>query len=267
MAKRVSDAIGVVQDVLSELDTIIKENGMVEDDNDPRKALTQPRTMVGDRLGKMIINRLKVKVRLDERRIGEIMSGLDSKTLGSNEAFVTTAGRIISHLGDVMNFGMVPSSNTGLLSVNPSTDGQEYVMHLESTDISRLRAEVQSLGFQSAITPGGAVRLVHALIRAAGIAFMGKTNEELVDFRHTMEGWYSLLTRDHLNLSMCIDTAGEVLDKVFIAHFKGTAEDGAVRATSPLIVTNELDLVPLGKLMRGDPPEEDEDDVDESGFV
>jgi hypothetical protein len=255
MARRVSEAISIIQNVLQELNTIIKENGMYEDDNDPRKALTQPRTMVGDRLGKMIINRLKIKVRLDERRIGEIMSGLDSKTLGSNEAFITTAGRIISHLGDVMNFGMVPSSNTGLMlpANTPSTDAP-YLMHLESTDISRLRAEVQSLGFQSAITPGGAVRLVHALIRAAGIAFMGKTSEELVEFRHTMEGWYSLLTRDHLNLSMCIDTAGEVLDGVFIAHFKGRAEDGAVRATSPLIVTNELDLVPLGKLMRGDGP-------------
>ena len=265
MAGRVSEAIGVVQNVLKELEEIIKENSMFEDDNDPRKALTQPRTMVGDRLGKMIINRLKVKVRLDERRIGEIMSGLDSKTLGSNEAFITTAGRIISHLGDVMNFGMVPSSNTGLMlpANTPSNDAQ-YLMHLESTDISRLRAEVQSLGFQSAITPGGAVRLIHALIRAAGIAFMGKTSEELVEFRHTMEGWYSLLTRDHLNLSMCIDTAGEVLDGVFIAHFKGTAEDGAVRATSPLIVTNELDLVPLGKLMRGDPPEPADDDETES---
>ena len=260
MSRRVSEAIGVIQDVLQALDSIIKENGMYEDDNDPRKALTQPRTMVGDRLGRMIINRLKVKVRLDERRIGEIMSGLDSKTLGSNEAFITTAGRIISHLGDVMNFGMVPSSNTGLmLPANTPSSDAPYLMHLESTDISRLRAEVQSLGFQSAITPGGAVRLVHALIRAAGIAFMGKTNEELVEFRHTMEGWYSLLTRDHLNLSMCIDTAGEVLDGVFIAHFKGRAEDGAVRATSPLIVTNELDLVPLGKLMRGDPPETTDD--------
>ena len=263
MAIRVSEAIGVIQDVLQELDSIIKENRMVEDDNDPRKALTQPRTMVGDRLGRMIINRLKVKVRLDERRIGEIMSGLDSNTLGSNEAFITTAGRIISHLGDVMNFGMVPSSNTGLmLPANTPSSDAPYVMHLESTDISRLRAEVQSLGFQSAITPGGAVRLVHALIRAAGIAFMGRTSEELVEFRHTMEGWYSLLTRDHLNLSMCIDTAGEVLDGVFIAHFKGRAEDGAIRATSPLIVTNELDLVPLGKLMRGDPPEVGPDRVD-----
>jgi len=260
MSTRVSSAIQVIQDVLNELDQIIRDNDMENDDQDPRKALTQPRTMVGDRLGRMIINRLKVKVRLDERRIGEIMSGLDSKTLGSNEAFISTAGRIISHLGDVMNFGLVPSANTGLLLASDAPSAPEkYLLHFESTDISRLRAEVQSLGFQSAITPGGAIRLIHALVRAAGIAFLGKTTEELLDFRHKMEGWYSLLTRDALNLSMCIDTSGEVVDGVFIASFRGSAEDGAVRATSPLIVTNELDLVPLGKAMRGDPPEKKDD--------
>ena len=260
MSNRVSSAIQVIQDVLNELDQIIRDNDMENDDQDPRKALTQPRTMVGDRLGRMIINRLKVKVRLDERRIGEIMSGLDSQTLGSNEAFISTAGRIISHLGDVMNFGLVPSANPGILLASDAPSAPEkYLLHFESTDISRLRAEVQSLGFQSAITPGGAIRLIHALVRAAGIAFLGKTSEELLDFRHKMEGWYSLLTRDALNLSMCIDTSGEVVDGVFIASFRGSAEDGAVRATSPLIVTNELDLVPLGKAMRGDPPEKKDD--------
>lgn len=256
MARRVAGSIKIIQEVLGELEQIIKDNNMSDDDNDARKALTQPRTLVGDKLGRMIINRLKVKVRLDERRIGEIMSGLDSATLGSNDAFVNTAGRIISHLGDVMNFGLVPSTNTTLLLPSEApTNPDKYLMHLESTDISRLRADVQSLGFQSAITPGGAVRLIHALLRAAGIAFLGKSSEELLDLRIKMEGWYNLLTRDALNLSMCIDTSGEVVDGVFIASFKGTAEDEAVRATSPLIVTNELDLVPLGKAMRGDPPE------------
>lgn len=260
MTERVSIAINEIQEVLKELEKTIKADNMYEDDNDARRALTQPRTMVGDKLGRMIINRLKVKVRLDERRIGEIMSGLDSSTLGSNDAFLNTAGRIISHLGDVMNFGLVPSTSTSILlpSDTPSNP-DKYLMHLESTDISRLRADVQSLGFQSAITPGGAVRLIHALLRAAGIAFLGKSSEELLDLRHKMEGWYNLLTRDALNLSMCIDTSGEVVDGVFIASFRGTAEDGAMRTTSPLIMTNELDLVPLGKAMRGDPPEKEDE--------
>jgi hypothetical protein len=42
-------------------------------DADPANALMQPRTAVGDRLGRFIVNRLRVHVRLDERRISEIL--------------------------------------------------------------------------------------------------------------------------------------------------------------------------------------------------
>lgn len=255
MSNQISNAIEMIREVLQALEVKIKENNLYEDDNDAHKALTQPRTMVGDRLGKMIVNRLKVKVRLDEKRIGEILSGLDSQTMGSDQAFMSSAGRIISHLGDVMSIGFVPTAaKVPALSDSVSLP-ERYIIHLESSDISRLRADVQSLGFQSAISPGKIVRLIHALIRAAGIAFLDRGSEELAMFRSKMEAWYNSLTRDALNISMCLDTAGEVVDGVFIASFRGVAEEGAVRSTSPLILTNELDLVPLGKAMRGDPPE------------
>lgn len=257
MSEQVARGIQLIRDVLRELEDSLGSKNIQHEDSDPRKVLTQPRTTVGDRLGKMIINRLKVKVRLDERRIGQILSGLDSSTLGSEDAFISTAGRIISHLGDVMAIGFVPTANTGLPLVDSKPQAPDkYLFHIESSDISRLRAEVQSLGFQSAVTPGGIIRLIHALVRAAYIAFLGRSQEEISMFRMKMEGWYSQLTRNALNISMCLDTTGEVVDEVFIASFKGTAEDGALRATSPLVLTNEIDLVPLGKAMRGDPPED-----------
>ena len=67
-----------------------------------------------------------------------------------------------------------------------------------------------------------------------------------------MKGWYSLLTREDLNISVCVDTAGEVENNEFMVKFSGKADERAIRATSPLVLTNEIDLVPLGKLMRGD---------------
>lgn len=51
----------------------------------------------------------------------------------------------------------------------------------ESSDISRLRADVQSLGFQSLITPGGAVRLVHAVARSFLSAFKVRQLAPLLD--------------------------------------------------------------------------------------
>lgn len=79
-------------------------------DEDPSTALTQPRTLLGDRLGRFIVNRLRVHVRLDERRISEILAGIDSRSMGSG--FVATAGRILGHLGDVMTLGFTPAAAT-----------------------------------------------------------------------------------------------------------------------------------------------------------
>ena len=269
MREQMQTALGLIQDVLSELTAKIQQNGLEHDDEDPAKALTQPRTTIGDRLGRMFVNRLKVRVRLDERRIGEILSGIDKWSMGGEEAFTATAGRIIGHLGDVMTLGLTPA---GAEAVDPGTTTaagpppahDRYLFNFESSDISRLRAEVQSLGFQSAVTPGGMVRLVHALLRAANLAFRERPKEELEVFREKMKGWYSLLTRDDLNVSVCIDTAGEVEGGQFIVKLSGKAEESALRATSPLVLTNEIDLVPLGKLMRGDvdmtfPPKYEED--------
>ena len=228
-------------------------------DADPGKALTQPRTLVSDRLGRLIVNRLKVRVRLDERRIGEILSGLDTATMGGAAAFTATAGRIIGHLGDVMTIGFTPAGAdpgaAGATAARAPPANDRYLLRMESSDISRLRADVQSFGFQSAVTPGGAVRLVHAVARAAQLAFMERPQHELEAFRESMKGWYSLLTRDALDVSMCVDTRGEVQDGAFVVSVSGTADQAALRATSPLVLTNELDLVPLGKAMRGDPPE------------
>jgi hypothetical protein len=80
-------------------------------DADPVQALSCPRTKVGDRLGRFIVNRLRVRVRLDERRIGEILAGVDAATMGP--AFVSTAGRLLGHLGDVMTLGFTPMAPLG----------------------------------------------------------------------------------------------------------------------------------------------------------
>ena len=233
-------------------------------DEDAHKVLSQPRTTVGDRLGRMFVNRLKVRVRIDERRIGEILSGLDGASMGGEDAFNTAAGRIIGHLGDVMTLAFTPAggdpSAPAAASGGPPPAPDRYLFNFESSDISRLRADVQSLGFQSAVTPGGVIRLLHAVGRAVQLAFRERPPEELEVFRDQMKGWYNLLTREDLNVSVCVDTAGEVENNQFMVKLSGKADEDALRATSPLVLTNEIDLVPLGKLMRGDvdrtfPPE------------
>jgi hypothetical protein len=260
LQERLKSALGLIEDVLHELQTKIRENGLERDDEDPSKALSQPRTSVGDKLGRLIVNRLKLRVRLDERRIGEILSGIDGASMGGVDAFTATAGRIIGHLGDVMALGFCPAGGGDPVVPGATAAGglpapDSYLLHVESSDISRLRAELQSLGFRSAITPGGAVRLVHAVARAAQIGFLGRSPDELEAWREQMKGWYGLMIREALGMSACIDTKGEVEGNSFVVTLSGRADDSALRATSPMVVTNEVDLVALGKAMRGDPPE------------
>ena len=85
---------------------------------DPVKVLSQPRTLVGNRLGRIIVNRLRVRVRLDEQRIGEILEGVDRSSMG--DAFVGTAGRLLGHLGDVMTLGFTPAAPTGAATRVPA---------------------------------------------------------------------------------------------------------------------------------------------------
>ena len=75
--------------------------------------LSQPRTLVGERLGRFIVNRLRVRVRLDEQRISEILEGVDRGSMG--DAFVGAAGRLLGHLGDVMTLGFTPAAPAGWL--------------------------------------------------------------------------------------------------------------------------------------------------------
>lgn len=80
---------------------------------------------------------------------------MNSQTLG--EQFVPTAGRILGHLGDVMAIRFCPAAATQRVGDNglqagPAGQRQHqqpgYLLQAESTDIGRLKAEIQSFGYE-----------------------------------------------------------------------------------------------------------------------
>lgn len=93
--------------------------------------------------------------------------------------------------------------------------------------------------------------------------------EALEPLEQRFRTWYGNMSRPGLDISMCVDVkAGLVSQEAdsfvgsnnstgmgqCIVRLSGTADDEALRETSPLILVNDLDLVPVGKAMRGDPP-------------
>ncbi|KFM27827.1 hypothetical protein F751_5934 [Auxenochlorella protothecoides] len=223
MREQVACGVALIAKVLDRLGEAAQREGRPGKEESAATALSNPRTLLGASLGRFIVNRLSLRVRLDERRIAEILEGMDSSTLG--DQFVPTAGRILGHLGDVA----------------------------ESSDISRLRAEVQSLGYQSAISPAGAVRLVHAVGRAFLASFKGVQEGALAAYTARMERLYALFSREGLDLSVCCSVRAGVEAGDAVARLRGRADEVALRETSPLLLTMDVDLVALGRAMRGDP--------------
>ncbi len=95
------------------------------------------------------------------------------------------------------------------------------------------------------------------------------SRDALAPLEERFRTWYGNMTRAGLDISMCVDAkAGLVGDGSgnnisggggagagqCLIRLSGTADDDALRETSPLILINDLDLVPLGRAMRGDPP-------------
>ena len=66
--------------------------------------------------------------------------------------------------------------------------------------------------------------------------------------------WFANMSREGLDISVCVDAKAALEGGQCLVRLSGTADDGALRETSPLILVNDLDLVTLGKAMRGDPP-------------
>ncbi len=82
------------------------------------------------------------------------------------------------------------------------------------------------------------------------------SEESLQPLEERFRTWYSNMSRAGLDISMCVDAKAALADSSghCLLRLVGAAEEEALRETSPLILVNDLDLVPLGRAMRGDPP-------------
>lgn len=68
-----------------------------------------------------------------------------------------------------------------------------------------------------------------------------------------MERLYGAFSREGLDLSVCCSVHAGVEAGDAVARVRGEADVAALRETSPLLLTLDMDLVALGRAMRGDP--------------
>ena len=82
------------------------------------------------------------------------------------------------------------------------------------------------------------------------------TPEALEPLEERFRTWYTNMSRAGLDMSICVDAKAGLAEGSghCMVRLSGAADDNVLRETSPLVLINEVDLVPLGKAMRGDPP-------------
>ncbi|CAL8467730.1 g7268 [Coccomyxa elongata] len=179
------------------------------------------------KLGKVLVNGLRVRVRLDEARLTELLR---------NATDAATSAGLLACLGDLATVSFDPH-------LSEEEGQEEYLLALESSEMANLRADVAAAGFVSgaAMSPGRLLRVAHALSRAILMTFSG-TEEEVAQMDGQYEAVYEHLVREALDVSVCLEGSAtlEGPSKDMVVRLQGGSED-----TWPLSLTNDLDLATL----------------------
>ena len=220
------------------------------------------------RLGAVAVDGARVRVRLDETAIAELLGAVgpsgdafDVPAAGAVRLARTAAG-VLAALGDVARVSFAPAARS------VSSDGApQFVLVAESAAAASLHADVAGLAFATAdgVTPGRLVRLAQGLARAALLAAVDAapprdsvdgsctpaasspplppaTADAVATLDSRFEVAHSVLGRDALDASVCLDARAAVEGGALTLRVAGATGDDA---PPPLAVCNDVDLMTL----------------------
>ncbi|DBA85094.1 TPA: hypothetical protein ACH3X2_005818 [Trebouxia sp. C0005] len=195
------------------------------------------------KLGKVIVDGMRVRVRLDQQRIGSLLQGISPQAMGSQ--FADVASGVLSMLGDMASLSFAGYHPDG------GSDAH-FVLNMESSDVSNLNAELTQLGFRSGegVSPGRTLRIVQAISRAI-LLTTGRSPKSLKGFD---SNWHRHLTKETMDVAVCLAAESNVhrnsKSEPLMVHVAGTSDDAF--GTKPLSVTNEIELVSMIRALKGD---------------
>ena len=124
-----------------------------------------------------------------------------------------------------------------------------YLLNLESSDLSNLSADLGSLGFRSGegISPGRALRVIHAIIRACLLTF-GMASAAVAEIDRKIDDVHRHIVRDALDVSFCAVSSMCVERREgdeLVISLAGVNDDAP--EMKPILATNDLELVTLAQ--------------------
>jgi hypothetical protein len=221
-------------------------------------AATAERPGPPTRLGTLSVDGARARVRLDEAALAELLgaAGPGGNALGAPAAgavrLARTAAGVLAALGDVARVSFAPAAGGG-------ETGNGFVLVAESAAAAALHADVAGLTFATApgVTPGRLVRLAHGLARAvalaaakvdgpAGVPPSPAVATALASLDARFEAAHSVLARDALDASACLDGGAAVEGGALMLRVRGAAPDApGDDPPPPIALANDVELVTL----------------------
>ncbi|KXZ48833.1 hypothetical protein GPECTOR_25g418 [Gonium pectorale] len=234
---------------------------------------------------KLCVKKLALSLKLDEERIAELLSGGATNATttatttatsppssgpaaapaapatapppGSAAAGADIAGRLLGCYGDLfgasLDLGWRPESEA-----DGAAQRACCMLSVASNDITRLRADVEGLWFQSSVSPRLAVRVLQAVVIALVLKFHAADSYSIRFWNRAFNQLHEYLSRGSLDVAVClsvraavdrptgrlrIELSGQDLNAPASSSAAAAGGDGLLGRVFPLYLLNDVNLM------------------------
>lgn len=232
-------------------------------------------------VGQVSLRRIILALKLDEERVAELLSAsarpvgssapkadttaassTSSSTSASASPFpsdVKLASQLLSCFGDLFT----TSLDVGWRS-EPEADGSNpcrCMLTVSNNDVTRVRADVESLMFQSSVSPKLAVRMLYTVVANIMLRFYNQDSFQLAFWYKLFSQLHEYLGKESLDVTACVSAHAEVIrptkgstkrsgpnptpddDPILRVMINGGSSQQGLTQVAPFSLVNEVNLL------------------------
>lgn len=123
------------------------------------------------------------------------------------------------------------------------------MLTMRNNDVTRVRADIESALFHSAVPPRIAIRLLHVLAASAAVNFKYMDSEQVHTLHKVFRIMHEYVSKDTLDALLCFVMKADVVDDQLVIKLSGDVDSdgggggGAQPVSWPLYCINDINLV------------------------
>lgn len=194
-------------------------------------------------IGRVLLRKLMLSLRLDERRVAEL--------LDSGVQDVKLLGGLLSCFGNLFTASL---AHGWPLDASEGDEGvaPRCMLTVKNNDVTRVRAELESVLFQSQVSPRIAVRLLQGVFLGMAQRFGQLSRKHLTWLDTVFSHMHEYMSKDVLDVLLGVTVKAECVDEVLRLSLSGDTRaqqaagasgEGGGRNVWPVYVVNDLNMV------------------------